>query len=175
MIGGIGRRVQEDHLGLGRDRRRHSGHVDRERGGRVERHDLPPEKLHQRPIHHEGRLEDDHLVAGIDEGHQGQDQPAGGAAGDQQPPIGLARLGSGGRLEPILQRGNALGQRVAVSARVDRRLRSGPGPRRHGEVGLADREVDRVVEPGRQLEGLADPGGIERGGAAGDRHVSRRP
>jgi hypothetical protein len=71
-------------------------------------------------------------------------------------------------LEPLPQGGDALRGRVAVPAGVDGRLGRLAGRRRHFEIGLADREIDRVFEPGREVEDLADARRIEGPGPLRD-------
>ena len=70
-------------------------------------------------------------------------------------------------LQLLAQHGHALRQGVAVLAAldgVDGRLADRLG---HVEVGLADREVDRVLQLRRQVEHLADARGVEQSGAVG--------
>ena len=121
----------------------------------------PPQKLHQRPIHHERRLEENHLVARIDQRHQRQHEGAAGAARHAERSARLAKFLPHLGLEPVTQGRNALRGRVAIFAGVNRRLGRLPGLGRHGKVGLADGEIDRILELGGQIEGLADAGGIK--------------
>ena len=80
---------------------------------------------HQRAIHDEVRIEDDHLVAGVERGQQGQHQAAAGAAGDEHLAVGMAVLLVDLPLQLLAQRRDALRQGVAVLVAldgVDRRL-----------------------------------------------------
>ena len=160
--GRVGGRVEQDRPGGRRDRGCHAVDVDREGGRRVDRHHPATEKLDERPVHHERRLKDDHLVAGINQRHQREHQRPARPARHAELPLGLARLAAGLGLEPLAERRNALRGRVAVFPGVGRRLGRLPGSRRHREIGLPDREIDRVVEPRRKIEGLADARRVKR-------------
>ena len=63
--------------------------------------------------------------------------------------------------QPLAQRGDALGLRVAVVAGADRFDRGVLGDVGHVEIGQADREVDRVLHLGREVEDLADARGVD--------------
>ena len=154
--GGIGGRVEQDRAGGGGHRRRDLIDIDAEGRRGVDHHAPATEELDQGPIHHERRFEDDHLVTGIDQGHQHQRQSAARTARHTEPAVGLAQLILDLLLEPFAERGDALRGRVAIPAGIDGRLGGLAGSRRHLEVGLADREVDGVLEFRREVEDLAD-------------------
>ena len=154
--GGIGGRVEQDRAGGGGHRRRDLIDIDAEGRRGVDHHAPATEELDQGPIHHERRFEDDHLVTGIDQGHQHQRQSAARTARHTEPAVGLAQLFLDLLLQPFAERGDALCGRVAIPAGIDGRLGGLAGSRRHLEVGLADREVDGVLEFRREVEDLAD-------------------
>ena len=71
-------------------------------------------------------------------------------------------------LELVAQHGHALGQGVAVLAALDG-VDGGLADRLGNvEVGLADREVDRVGELRAQVKDLANAGAVEGLGSVGD-------
>jgi hypothetical protein len=118
-------------------------------------------------------LEDDHLVARIDQGQDGVEQGLGGAAGDGDlglriDGVAVARLEVGG--DGMAQAGQPGGGRVLVAV-------TGDGPRRglldeggRGEVGEALAEVDRAV-----LDGQAGHLGEDRGPEAIEPARAARP
>ena len=71
-------------------------------------------------VHHEVRIEEDRFVAGIDGRQDRQEQPAADAAGDEHFADVAADLGGQILAQPLAQRGDALGLRVAIVARADR-------------------------------------------------------
>ncbi len=66
------------------------------------------------------------------------------------------------------QRGDALGLRIAVFAIADGIDHGAAREFGNVEIGLADREVDRVFHFGREVENLADAGTIERSRTGGE-------
>ena len=73
--------------------------------------------------------------------------------------IGILLANAGQEL--FAQRQDALRDGVGVLILVDGTLGGFLDRRRHREVGLADAEVDRVLEGGAQFEDLADAGSID--------------
>ena len=71
-------------------------------------------------------------------------------------------------LELVAKGRQALGDGVGILTGLDGFDASVFDRLRHVEVGLADREVDRVLHLGRQVEHLADAAGIEGVGAVGE-------
>ena len=65
------------------------------------------------------------------------------------------------RLQLVAQRGHALRHRVGVLARAMASMRGVFDRLGHVEIGLADREVDRVLHLRGQVEDLADAAGIK--------------
>ena len=115
---------------------------------------VPPTSPTSDLIHHEVGIEDDHFVARIDQRQHGQHQPAAGAAGDEHLAVGVAVLRRRrGACSFSRSAGDALRRRVAVlAARESPRTAACLNRLGHVEVGLADREVDRIVHrcrPGR--------------------------
>jgi len=121
-------------------------------------------------VHHEVRIREDHLVAGVDQHEHRQKQRSADAGGYQVRPVViipaeflLAQLGHGRS-----QLGGALGLGVLVppvADGLDRAVLYGFG---HVEIGLADGQVDRVLQLGGQVEDLAYARGVEQTHAIGD-------
>ena len=97
-----------------------------------------------------------------------RNSPPRDAAGDEHVADVAADLRRQVRAQPLAERGDALRLRVAVVARADRLDGGGLGDLRDVEVGQPDREVDRVLHLRGEVEDLADAGGIDAEGAAGD-------
>src|SRR5262249_19812655 len=68
----------------------------------------------------------------------------------------------------VAQLGDTLGGGVAVAALVDGDVGGGLDRRGHVELGLADAEVDRVLEAAGQVEDLADSRHLDVTHAVGD-------
>ena len=143
---GIGGAVEDDHLRPRRDRGRHAVQVDAEVGIGVDIDDLRPGHGRQGVVHHEVRVEDDHLVARVQEHEHRQHDAAAGAAGDEQLAIGMAELPVDFALQLLPQDRHALRQGIAVLAAFDRGDRRLADRLRRLEIGLADGEVDRIGE-----------------------------
>ena len=161
----IVRRVDDDHPRPGRDGRADRRLVDAE-PGRLERHDAryPARDLDARGVRVVVRLEEDDLVARIEEAGHAVEDRLGRAAGDDD--LALAIAGKSARpREARGDRGGELGQaghaRVLAAAVADRLDRGLLHELRAVEVGRPLPEVDRSVldREGRHLG--------EDGGAVG--------
>ena len=87
--------------------------------------------------------------------------------GDEHLAVVVAVLLLDLRLELFAQHGHALRQGVAVLAALDGVDRRPADRLGHVEVGLPDREVDRVLQLRAKVEDLADARGVEQTGAVG--------
>ena len=157
--GRIERVVEQHHLGLRREGARQ--HLLGEAPvRRLEPHEArhAAGALHQRQVGVVERLEQHHLVAGLDQRQQRAGERLGGAGGHHDLGLGIER-----EILPVpVMRGDRLAQfrqaqhrRILVPA-VDHRLgRLAPHVLRPGIVGKALAEIDRVVlarEPRHHLE-----------------------
>ena len=101
-----------------------------------------------RPVVLVERLEDDHFVAGIDDGHHGRHHRFGGAAahrdlfvGDHGHAVATAELARDG----FAQRPGAPGDRVLIDVGLNRGAGGLFHNRRRGKVGESLREIDAAV------------------------------
>ncbi len=159
--GGVGRAVDEDGLGPRGDRGGDLLEVEAEVGVGVDQHRGPAGQGDEVAVHHEIGVEDDHLVAGVDDAAEGQEQGARGARGDQDLAVGVAELGVDGGLDLAPKLGDALGDGVGVEAVLDGVDRGGLDGSGDVEVGQADREVDRVLHGLGHVERLADARSVD--------------
>src|SRR5665213_1674354 len=107
-------------------------------------------------IHDEIRIEDDHLIAGIDGATKSEDKAAAGAAGDENFAVVLGIKGANVSVNLGAQFWNALGDGIGVGAAVDGGVGGGLDRLRHVEIRLTDAEVDGVFETARQFKDFAD-------------------
>ena len=159
--GGVGRGVQQDHLGLGRKGRLQVSHIVHEAVFllQADRHRHRAHLHHQAHIVGPARIRHQNLVADIQHGGAGQVQHADGAGADEDlaglivqatslvkirhrlPQSRDARVGGIVRLAPL----------QGSHRRVDDVLRG-------GEIRLAQGEADDIIQPRLQGEHLADNG-----------------
>ena len=165
---GVVRRVDDDRPRAVGERRTQLGLVDRPVGC-VQR-----DVARRRPRQHGigavilvERLEDDHLVTGIDGGEQRGDHGLGRAAGDAELGLGVDRPTGVGlcdlRGDAVAERLRSPGDGVLVDVVVDGRLGRVLELLRAGEVGEALRQVDAAGSRA-QARHLADHRLLERAG-----------
>ena len=118
--GWIGRTVEQDHLRLRRDRIGYPIQIDAEVGVSVDVDDLPADHRSQGIVHDEKRVEHDHFVARIDQGHHGEQQAATRSRCHEQLTIVMAVLFVDLLLKLLTQHGHALRQGVTILAALDR-------------------------------------------------------
>jgi len=134
-------------------------------------------------VHDEVGVGDDGLIAGVQEGLEGQQEVAGGARGDQKGGLGGIGLAGGAEVyipsdliaevigDSVAQRHDALGHGVAIGIvldGLDGRLFEGVWD---GKVGLADREIDGVFELGPEVEDPPDAGSVDLPGSFRDEAI----
>ena len=125
-------------------------------------------------VHHEIGVGDEDLVARADAGEERQHQPAGDAGGDEVAVVAgvpVRQFAGQVRGDFVLERADALRDGVAVLALLDGVDRGFLDDFGHVEVGLTDRQVDRVGEISGQVEHLADARGVDGAQAVGDEAV----
>src|SRR5690606_3377588 len=113
--------------------------------------------------HRKVRVGDDRLVARTHERQEREREPARGAAGYERIDARAfgdvpAQVKLEVRVDFAQKRRNALGERVAVLVLLDRLDRAAFDRRGHGEVGLTDREIDRIIQLGGEVENAPDAG-----------------
>jgi hypothetical protein len=169
--GGVGRAVEQQQAGARGDRAFEQVRVDEEvRGVGVEEHRPAAEEVDQVLVHHEVGIGDHHLVAVVDQRAQGQEQPARDPGGHQGLLVVPHPAGEGLLLglELGAQFGDALGLGVGVAVGADGGARGVLDLVGDREVGLADRQVDRVLERLGEVEDAADAAGVDAADAGGE-------
>jgi hypothetical protein len=170
LAGGVVRRVDDDRPGLRRERRGELVGIERP-AGRAQRH-VPGRGARQdgvRAVVLVERLEDDHLVAGIDDPEQAGDHRLGRSAADRHLRVGVDRHAVAPRPvagDGLAQDAGAPGHRILVHVAVDGPAGGRLDLGRRGEVGEALREVDGAVALG-EAGHLADHRLGEAGGLGG--------
>jgi len=166
--GRIGRAVEQDQLGPAGDRLRDAIQRDAEIRIGGDKHRRAAYQSRQRLVHDEVRVENQNLVARVDQGQQRQHDPAAGPRRDKHAPVGVVvpRIDPG--LQFLPQHRHALRQRVIVLARLDGLDAGSPHRLRHIVVRLTDGQIDWRLHLAGQVKHLADSAAIEQTRTIGD-------
>ncbi len=175
--GGVGRRVDDDQARARRDQRDQLVHVEPEvvRLADGDRYRGRAHEPGDRRIDRVARIGHDHLVAGVDQGHDRVVHDALAADGHEHPVVrdlettSCAEVGG----DRGAQLGDAGERRIVGGAGVEGALGRVADVVRSVEVGFADLEVDHLA-PGR-LHGPGPRGGLERRLGADVVHARREP
>ena len=165
--GGVGRRVEDEPLGAGRDRRLKGLRGDLEAALQLSRHHDGGAAGER---HHVGVADpvgggDDHLVAGVHGGEERVEEHLLAAGRDDDLVGGVVEAVLAGELggDGAAELGDALGGGVAGAAGVDGGLGGGADVGGGVEVGLAGRKRDDVAALGLELERAGGDGDGRRG------------